>query len=208
VITLSRRKALAVPAAVLVSATAGRADAAAGVPIPADMGMGNAKARVTVVEYASLSCGHCADFNETIFPAFKKKYVDTGRVRYVMKEFLTAPANVAAAGFLLARCAGPAKYFKVADEVFRSQSGWRTGADVRAALVKVAQANGLTEAQFNACLEDEKAIAALNARVQQAVADGIDSTPTFFVNGKRVEVASLADLDAAIAAASKPAGRR
>jgi protein-disulfide isomerase len=205
---ISRRQALAATA-LLATAAAGRAAAAPGVPVAADMAMGNAKARITVVEYASLSCGHCAHFNETVFPDFKKKYVDTGRVRYVMKEFLTAPANVAAAGFLLARCggSGPAKYFKIVDEVFRSQAGWKTGADVRASFVKVAAANGMSEAQFNACLADEKALAALNARVKQAVDDGIQGTPSFYVNGKPVEVESLADLDAAIAAATK-GGRR
>ena len=123
--SLSRRQALAATA-VLATAAGGRAAAAPGVATPADMALGNPKAAVTVVEYASLSCGHCAHFNETIFPDFKNKHDDTGRVRYVMKEFLTAPANVAAAGFLLARCGGggPAKYFKIVDEVFRSQPRW------------------------------------------------------------------------------------
>jgi len=88
---------------------------------PADYSLGSPKAKVQVVEYASLSCPHCAKFNEEVFPAFKAKYVDTGQVRYTLREMLTPPAEVAAAGFLLARCAGPAKYFGVVDAVFRSQ---------------------------------------------------------------------------------------
>lgn len=181
------------------------AAAAPGVPAPGDMSLGNAQARVKVVEYASLTCGHCASFNEETFPAFKKKYIDTGRVHYTLKEFLTGPQQVAAAGFLMARCAGPSKYFKVVDEVFRSQPKWTSGETVRAELLGIAKANGLTEAQFNACLSDEQALAALNARMKKAVEeDGVRATPTFFVNGKKYEgVLTLADLDAAIAAAGK-----
>jgi len=88
-------------------------------PAPGDMSLGSPKARVQVVEYASLSCPHCARFNAEVFPAFRAKYVDTGKVRYTLREMLTPPAEVAAAGFLMARCAGPGKYFKVVDEVFR-----------------------------------------------------------------------------------------
>lgn len=181
------------------------AAAARGVAAPGDMSLGNAKARVKVVEYASLTCGHCASFNEETFPGFKKKYIDTGRVHYTLKEFLTGPQQVAAAGFLMARCAGPSKYFKVVDEVFRSQPKWTSGETVRAELLGIAKANGLTEAQFNACLSDEQALAALNARMKKAVEeDGVRATPTFFVNGKKYEgVLTLADLDAAIAAAGK-----
>ena len=200
---LTRRLTLAVAAAALL---AGAAAAAPGVPGPNDMSLGNPKAKVSVVEYASLSCPHCAHFNETIYPAFKAKYVDTGKVRYTLKEFLTAPAQLSAAGFLMARCAGPAKYFAVVDDVFKSQVRWQSG-NIKPIFVEVAKANGLTEAQFESCLNDEKGAEALEARVQANVADGVNSTPTFFVNGKQVEVTSLEDLDAAIAAASK-GGRR
>lgn len=201
---LSRRQALA--AAVLATLAAAPARAATSADA-GDMSLGDPKARVKVVEYASASCGHCAHFNETIFPAFKGKYIDTGRVHYTLKELLTPPQQVAAAGFLLARCAGQAKYFKVLDEVFRSQSRWRSD-NIKQVLVEIGAANGVTEAQFEACLSDQAALTALNARVERAVADGVDSTPTFFVNGKKVEVASLADLDAAVAAAAKPDRRR
>src|SRR4051812_29860044 len=78
-----------------------------------DMSMGDAKAKVQFTEYASASCAHCARFNNEVFPALKAKYIDTGKVHYTLKEFLTPPENVAAAGFLLARCAGKDKYFTV-----------------------------------------------------------------------------------------------
>ena len=201
---LTRRSSLALGLAA-AAALGLPAAAAPGMPAADDMSLGSAKAPVSVVEYASLSCSHCAHFNETIFPALKSKYIDTGKVRYTLKEMLTPPQQVAAAGFLLARCAGPAKYFTVVDQVFRSQPRWRADT-VRNELLAVAKANGLTEAQFESCITNEAAAKGLEARVQRASADGVNSTPTVFVNGKQVEIASAADLDRAIAAAS-PAAR-
>ena len=175
-----------------------------------EMTMGSAKAPVHVVEYLSVSCSHCADFNAGVFPTLKAKYIDTGKVRWTFRELLTPPQQVAAAGFLLARCAGPGKYVKVVDEVLRSQPRWKSG-NIKPIFVEIAQKNGLTEAQFEACLRDEKALDALEARVRYAIeVDKVQGTPTFFVNGKRVEgahVPSLADMEAAIAAAAK-GGRR
>jgi len=182
--------------------------AAPGVAAPGDMSLGNPKAPVKVVEYASLSCPHCAHFNEAVFPTLKSKYIDTGKVHYTLKEYLTEPAQVAAAGFLMARCAGPAKYFTVVDQVFRSQSRWK--GDLAPIFVEIANANGLTEDQFKACITDEKAAEALNARVKAAYeVDKVNSTPTIFVNGKDAgdEGATLPGLEAAIAAALKT-GRR
>jgi len=198
---LSRRAALV--AAFALAAGAALADAPASQP--GDMSLGDAKAKVQVVEYASASCPHCARWDTEVFPAFKKKYVDTGRVRYTLRELLTPPETVAAAGFLMARCAGPSKYFKVLDEVFRSQARWTEGASIKPIFVEIAKTNGLDEKQLDACLSDKAALDALNGRVGQAVAAGVNSTPTFFVNGKQIgegEV-TLAQLDAAIAAARK-----
>jgi protein-disulfide isomerase len=187
----------------------GAAPAQATYPSP-DMTLGSPKAPVHIVEYLSVSCSHCAHFNEEVFPALKAKYIDTGKVRWTYRELLTPPQQVAAAGFLTARCAGPGKYFKVVDEILRSQSRWKTG-NIKPIFVEIAKNNGLTEAQFEACLRDEKALDALEARVRYAVeTDKVQGTPTFSVNGKRVEsdhVPSLAEMEAAIAAASK-GGRR
>ena len=171
----------------------------------ADMSLGSPKAKVQVVEYASLSCPHCARFNNDVFPAFKAKYVDTGQVRYTLREMLTPPAQIAAAGFLMARCAGPERYFDVVDAVFKSQPRWTDdGADVKAIFVGVAKDNGLTEEQFEACLKNEAGLTALQARVKSAVAEGVDSTPTFVINGKKYEgEMSLEELDAAVAEAGK-----
>lgn len=171
-----------------------------------DMTLGNPEAPVTVVEYASVTCSHCATFNETTFPQFKAKYIDTGKVHYVFKEFLTPPEQVAAAGFLIARCAGEDKYFTVIDALFRGQQEMFQSGDMRGGLLRVAQSAGMTEEQFNACVQDEAALKALNERVEKAIRqDGIQATPTFVVNGKKVKEGdiSMAELDAAIAEASK-----
>jgi len=171
-----------------------------------DMSLGDPKAKVKVVEYASASCPHCARFNNDVFPEFKKKYIDTGKVHYTLKEFLTPPNNVAAAGFLMARCTGKDKYFTALDAVYRQQQEMFQTEDFRGVLLRIAQSMGLTEKQFDACITDEAAIKALNDRVEKAGRDGkITATPTFDVNGKRVKEgeATLAELDAAIAAASK-----
>lgn len=180
-------------------------------PAPGDMSLGDPKAPVHVVEYLSLTCPHCAHFHADVFPAFKAKYIDTGRVRFTIRELLTAPAQVAAAGFMLARCDGGKNYFKVVDEVFRSQARWQTGS-IKPIFVEIAKSNGLTEAQFEACITDPKAQEALQARLEYATGtDKVTGTPTFFVNGEQLpnqETPTLADLDAAIARASKSTGRR
>jgi protein-disulfide isomerase len=171
-----------------------------------DMTMGDPKAPVKMVEYASASCTHCATFSTTVLPAFKAKYIDTGKVHYTLKEFLTPPNELAAAGFLTARCAGKDKYFSVLDAIFRSQQEIFQTGDMRGILLRVAQSAGLTESQFNTCITDETALKALNARVERAIKqDKITGTPAFFINGKSVgegEI-SLAALEKAVAEASK-----
>lgn len=172
----------------------------------ADMTLGDPNAKVKMVEYASLTCSHCGTFNNDVFPAFKAKYIDTGKVHYTFKEFLTPPNEVAAAGFLTARCAGKDKYFNVTDAIFHAQQEMFTTGDMRGVLLRIAQSAGLTEEQFNACITDEAALKALNERVEKAIkVDKINATPTFVINGKKVKEGevSLAELDAAVAEASK-----
>ncbi|MES2723163.1 MAG: DsbA family protein [Pseudomonadota bacterium] len=169
-----------------------------------DMTLGDPNAPVKITEYASASCVHCATFNNEVFPALKAKYIDTGKVHYTFKEFLTPPVEVAAAAFLTARCAGKDKYFSVLDAVFKAQNEMFTTGDMRGVLLRVAQSAGMTEKQFNACITDEAALKALNARVDKASRDEkISSTPTFMINGEKFKEgdATLAEFDAAIAAA-------
>lgn len=198
----NRRIAVAVLGAVALCA----GSALAAPPLPDDMSLGDPKAKVKLVEYASLSCTHCAVFNNEVFPAFKKKYIDTGKVHYTLREILTPPAQVAAAGYLTARCAGKDNYFTVVDAVFRGHDEMVRTGDARAVLVAAARAGGLSEARFEACLSDEAALQALNARVSRNAKQGeIAGTPTFVFNGVKVKEGEMtaAELDAAVAAASK-----
>jgi len=176
-----------------------------------DMSLGKADAKVTVVEYASVACPHCAKWNNEVFPAFKAKYIDTGRVHYVSRESLTGDPRLAAAGYLIARCAGKDKYFQVVDALYRAQERIYTSGDILGELQGIAQAVGLNEQQFTACVNDEKALKELNDRVERtAKADNITGTPTFIINGKKVGgddggEQTLAQLDALIAEAEAAA---
>ena len=197
--------------AVAFTLSACQKSSSAGAVTDDDMSMGSPTAKVTLVEYASVACPHCGDFNNNVFPAFKAKYIDTGKVRYVAREALTGDPSIAAAGFLTARCAGKDNYFKVVDAIYHGQEEMARTGDPHAVLLNIARSVGMTDAQFDACIKDEKALAALQARWDRYVKDDkVDSTPTFVVNGKMLQPGekTLAQLDAAVAeaeAAPKPA---
>ncbi len=199
--TLHRRTLLALGASALALAAC---NGGGGAAVSADdMSLGDANAKVTVVEYASLACGHCAEWNKTVFPEFKAKYIDTGKVRYVFREFITAPPQLAVAGTLLARCTGKDKYFTVIDAVFHGQEEiFRTG-DIRGVLLPIAQSAGLSEEAFMACVSDEKAINALNDKVQKYAKEAkIEGTPTFFFNDDKYgNGLTMAQIDEAYAKA-------
>jgi protein-disulfide isomerase len=195
--------AAAVMAAVTL-AGCGKLGEQAGLPQADDLTLGSPNAKVKVVEYASASCPHCARFAIDIFPAFKAKYVDTGKASFTLKEYLTQPEVLAAGGFLLARCAGKDRYFPVLDAVFRAQDQMVQSGDFSIGLRRIAkETGGLTDAQFEACMRDHAAEKALEVRVNRHLTvDKVGSTPTFVINGKRFEGAmTLPELDAAIAKA-------
>ena len=199
----SKRRALG--AGLALALIAGLASAGAGVPfapVPNEMSLGNPRAPVTVVEYASLGCPHCAVWSKDVFPTFKKTYIDTGKVRFVLKEMLFGNSTLAAAGFLTARCAGPDRYFQVVDAIFDQQTQIEEGG-VKA-MLKVAQsAGGLTEDQFKACLQNQAALDTLQTRTDRYVSDDkITGTPTFVIGTQKLEGdQTLAQLATAIAAA-------
>ena len=149
-----------------------------------DIMIGSDKAPVTVIEYASMTCPHCAHFEETTLPELKKRYIDTGKVRYVMREF---PLDaLAAAGFMLARCAGPDKYEAVVETLFAKQPDWVIQQPIPP-LMAIAKQFGFTEESFNACLANQKVLDDIQAVRDHAVNKlGVNSTPTFFINGKRL----------------------
>ena len=170
-----------------------------------DMSLGDPHAKVKVVEYASASCPHCARWDIDIFPAFKAKYVDTGKASFTLKEYLTEPRILAAGAFLLARCAGKDRYFPVLDAVFRGQDEMVRTGDVRGVLARIAKfPGGLTDVQLDACMRDTAAEKALAARADRHLhIDKVTATPTFVINGRRVEgEMTLPQLDAAIAQAA------
>nr|MEA2798742.1 hypothetical protein [Phenylobacterium sp.] len=177
----------------------------AGGALPDDMGLGNPQAKVTVVEYASVGCPVCARWQKEVYPAFKAKYIDTGKIHYVFREMLVGQGpelQVAASGFLLARCAGKDKYFAVNDAVFKNQE--QAFQAPRQTLTDIAKSVGMTEDAFNKCINDDKAIQALNDRVERHTRqDHVNSTPTFVINGKAMEPGfhSLEEIDTAIKAA-------
>jgi protein-disulfide isomerase len=148
-----------------------------------DIMIGSDKAPVTVIEYASMTCPHCAHFEETTLPELKKRYIDTGKVRYVMREF---PLDaLAAAGFMLARCAGPDKYETVVETLFAKQADWVTQKPIEP-LKAIAKQFGFTEESFDTCLANQKVLDDIQAVRDHAVNKlGVNSTPTFFINGKR-----------------------
>jgi protein-disulfide isomerase len=153
-------------------------------PLP-DVPLGPASAPVTVVEYASMTCPHCARFDTDTFPAFKAKYVDTGKVRYILREFPLDP--LATAGFMLMRCGGPEKREAMTDLLFSQQKNWAYSNKPIEDLANVVKQAGFTQTAFESCLKDQKLYTAINsARDAAAEKFHVDATPTFFVNGKRL----------------------
>ena len=150
-----------------------------------DIAIGNADSKVTVVEYSSLTCPHCANFQAKVFPELKTKYVDTGKVRFITREFPLD--NLAAAAAMLARCVDPAKSFDFVETMFATQAVWAGGQNPKAKLFEVAKQAGFTEDSFEKCLTDQALLDKINAiRTRASEKFQINSTPTFFVNGKRV----------------------
>ncbi len=175
-----------------------------------DVVLGEANAPVTLIEYASSTCPHCADFHEDAFERLKTNYIDTGRVRYVFREFPTPPADVAVAGFQLARCGGASseQYFARLGELFRTQAGMRQALmtnNARQYFINMGDAAGLNQDQVLACVADQDGAERVQRIVEAGVRDfRVDSTPTFVIDGRKVEgigdYESLARaLDAALA---------
>ena len=190
----SRRSALAALALALL-ATGALAETAA--PTPAvsealnaaqplpDVVEGRADAPATIIEYASMTCSHCAAFHRDVWPALKAKYVDTGKAKFVLREFPLDP--LAAGAFMLARCAGPEKRDAVIDRLFDHQADWAFTANPLFHLEQQLIAAGMSEADFDACLENQALFDKVKAMRDGAAAKlGVNSTPTFFVDGRRL----------------------
>jgi len=158
------------------------------IPSPlGDMALGSAKAPVTIIEYASMTCPHCAEFHRTVFPELEVQYIDTGKVRFVFREF---PIEIKAASCsMLARCIGkddPRRYHAAIDALFAIQDRWMLN-DTAQQLRLFAKQAGMSDENFNACMADQKLLAGLEQCRDHAHGKlKVDSTPTFFINGKRL----------------------
>jgi protein-disulfide isomerase len=200
-VTLSRRHLLAGIGTAALIASLGPARAQdvnlvelyKATPLP-DKVLGSDTATVTIVEYASVTCPHCASFHQQTYPALKSKYIDTGKVKLIFREFPTQPAPVAIAGFMLARCAED-RYYPMLDAIFSQQQSWSQ--DPYNGFLRIARQAGFTQEKFEACLKDQK----LAEQIQGVAQRGneqfkVESTPTFFINGKKyVGALSIGDLD-------------
>jgi protein-disulfide isomerase len=151
-------------------------------PLP-DLVLGKADAPVTIIEYASMTCPHCANFHKTTYPALKTKYIDTGKVRFIFREFPLD--DLAAAASMLARCAGPDKAMTLIDVLFASQDKWAGVREPIPPLLQIAKQAGFTQASFDECLKDQKLYNNILAvRERGSKEFKVESTPTLFVNGK------------------------
>ncbi len=145
--------------------------------------LGSMTAPVTVIEYASLTCPHCADFSVKTFPELKKRYIDTGKVRFIFREFPLDP--LAGAGFMLARCAGKDKFMDVVETLFAKQHDWVVKEPVQP-LENLVKPYGFTDDSFKACLHNQQVLAEMQAVAMRGMVFGVHATPTFFVNGKEL----------------------
>jgi protein-disulfide isomerase len=149
-----------------------------------EQSLGDANAPVTVIEYASMTCPHCAHFHETVYPELKKRYIATGKVRFIFREFPLDP--LAAAGFMLARCAGEGKYFPMIETLFAQQKEWVVQKPLEP-LLAIARQAGFTKESFDACLANQKVLDGIEEVRSKAVQKfKVNSTPTFFVNGSKL----------------------
>jgi protein-disulfide isomerase len=155
-------------------------------PVMGDVVLGDPNAKVTVVEYASFTCPHCAAFHVNTWPDFKANYVDTGKVRFILREVYFDRYGLWAS--MTARCGGEAGFYPMADQFLKKQKAW-TGVpaeQIGGEIAKIGRLNGLTAEQVNACLGDQEyARKLIEAYQANAAADGVTSTPTFLINGEK-----------------------
>lgn len=171
------------PVPALAQTTVPLAELMAPQPMP-DMVLGAKDAPVIVVEYASMTCSHCANFDKTTFPQVKKDYIDTGKVRWILREFPLDP--VAAAAFMLARCIADGnteRYYSIVSTLFHQQETWAIERPIPP-LLAIAKQAGMSEEKFKACLSDQKMLDKIQAEREIAINQfKVNSTPTFFIDG-------------------------
>ncbi len=166
--------------------------------IEAEHALGREDAPVTVVAYLSFTCPHCADWEATVWPAFKARFIDTGKVRFIQRELPTGPVAPSTAAARLTRCAAASRYYDMSASLFAGQGLFRRSGDATAWLNAAGKAGGMTPEQVQTCISRPGERDDLLAMAARAEADGVTGTPAFLVNGKRISDRSLNGFDAAI----------
>ena len=178
-------KILVLLAGLTLGATTQAADAPKKQPAYYEFVLGNPNAKVTVVEYASVTCPHCAKFSTESFPILKKDYIDTGKIKYVYRDLPTPPRELSFAASQLARCVPNNKGFNMIEMLFKNQEAWMSAPDTT--LRGYAQLAGMSNADFDACLKNESIYKELNTAVERAsTVYKVESTPTFFIGETKV----------------------
>lgn len=156
-----------------------------------DITLGDANAPITMVEYASWTCPACLQFHTDVIPVLKSEYIDTGKVQLVFREFPTPPANISVAGFALARCAGEDRYYDAIEDLFQAQTNIltlaQTGGDIEGAMRALASSYGIEGAAFTDCLGNKDVTYAISESVMKGDSQGVNSTPTVFINGEKLQ---------------------
>jgi protein-disulfide isomerase len=186
----TRRILLLTAGSTVLLAACGRDGAAA--TSASDMTIGSPSARVHLIEYASTTCPHCAQFHKDVWPHLKAQYVDTGRVRFTFREYPTSPAQVAVAGFQLARCgaASPEQYMTRIGVLMEQQRAiLQTGSmqGVLDSLIRIGQQANLSQEQVTQCVRDEAGARRVQSSIEEGDRLGVSGTPTFFINGAKID---------------------
>jgi len=209
---ITRRNALSLMAASAAVATPlsimpasalaqGRLDLFTGLNLK-DQVMGDVNAKVTLVEYASMTCPHCRTFHEKILPELKTKYVDTGKVKYILRPFPFDKDRRGEAAFMLALCAPNNNYYAMIDALFSTQRVWAGSGNPVPELMRLSKLAGMSEEEFNTCLRNQELLTQMVQDRNKAVKDfGVTATPTVFINGEKLGDSSLETVAKAIEAA-------
>ena len=162
--------------------TAAAPDLATAGPL-GEQALGDPEAPVTMIEYASLTCSHCGDFYKKTFSALKEKYIDAGKVYFILREFPLDPLALAAA--MTAHCGPDEDYFAIIDSLFLNQEKWAYVENPAPALVSLLAPHGFTEESFATCVKDQKIVEGVIEVAQRGQALGVEGTPAFFINGEK-----------------------
>ncbi len=163
--------------------------------------MGDANAKVTIVEYASMTCPHCRSFHEQVLPTIKKDYIETGKVKYILRPFPFDGDRRGEAAFMLAKCAPNNSYYAMIDALFSTQDVWAGKGNPVPELLRISKLSGMTEDDFKECLGNQELLTQIIDGRNKAVKDfGVRSTPTVFVNGDKLDDATLDTVTQAIEA--------